>query len=77
MSGRVPFEFRTTVMRELHTAEDMRAIGEWLSGEENFFLQTYRDSEDMIRGGFSAYSDSEMQGLVDILRTYIPRATLR
>ena len=34
MQGRVDFEFRTTLVKELHTADDLEAIGKWLSGGE-------------------------------------------
>lgn len=77
MEGRVDFEFRTTLVRELHSAGDIRAIGEWLSGDEKFFLQTYRDEGDLLAGGFSAFSSAETEGLLSILREYIPAAEIR
>ena len=77
MQRRVDFEFRTTLMFELHTAEDMRAIGEWLSGEERFFLQTYRDEGDLIVGGFTPFTAQETKELLEVLREYIPNAEIR
>ena len=32
LSGITPYEFRTTVVRGLHTAEDFRKIGPWIKG---------------------------------------------
>lgn len=32
LSGAVDYEFRTTVVRELHDGDSFRAIGPWLSG---------------------------------------------
>lgn len=77
MSGAVDFEFRTTVVRELHTEEDIENIGKWLSGEEKFFLQTYTDSGDHIKDGYSGYTPSEMEALTKILKKYIPKAEKR
>lgn len=77
MSGAVEFEFRTTVVRELHSAENMRAIGEWLRGDEKFYLQKFVDSGDIIAEGLSAYSDGEMAALLLELKKYIPRAEVR
>ena len=77
MEGRVPFEFRTTVVRGLHTEEDITAIGEWLRGDEKFFLQTFTDSGDMVSDGLGGYSDAEMRGFVEILSRSIPKAALR
>ena len=77
MQGRVDWEFRTTVVRELHTEEDIRAIGEWLRGGEKFFLQTFRDSGDIIGSGYSAHSDGTMKRMLEIIREYVPGAELR
>jgi pyruvate formate lyase activating enzyme len=77
MRGAVDFEFRTTLVRELHTAEDIRAIGEWLSGEEKFFLQNYRAEGEQIVGGFTPFSSEEGQELLKILRRFIPNAEFR
>lgn len=77
MEGRVDFEFRTTLMREMHGEEEIRAIGRWLSGDEKFFLQTYRDEGDLLVGGFTPHSEEEKKTLVNILREYIPNAKLR
>ena len=75
--GKVPFEFRTTVVRELHTEADIAEIGEWLSGDEKFFLQTFEDSGDLIGSGYSAYDGEEMKHLIEILKGYVPNAALR
>lgn len=75
--GRIPYEFRTTVVRELHTKEDFTAIGEWLSGARVYFLQGYRDNENVIQRGFSAYTKEEMEAFAQILRRHIERVEVR
>lgn len=77
MQKKVPFEFRTTLVRELHSREDIISIGEWLRGEESYFLQTYKDSGDVISSGFSAYDEKETADLLNTLREYIPNAQIR
>lgn len=77
LEGTMPFEFRTTLVREFHTSEDLRAIGQWLSGEEPYFLQTFADSGQLIGSGFSAFSPEESAALLAVLRVYIPNAALR
>ena len=76
-SGRIDFEFRTTVVRELHSKEDFEAIGKWLAGDCKMFLQTFIDSGDLIGSGYSAHSEEDMQGFVNILKKYMPNAALR
>ena len=71
------YEFRTTVVRELHTKEDIEDIAKWLSGARRYYLQKYVDSGDILLEGYSAYSDSEMHELIAISRKHIPHAILR
>ena len=71
------YEFRTTVVRELHEAQDIVDITNWISGARRYFLQTYVDSGDILCEGFSAYSASEMLEMLDISRKILPCATLR
>ena len=77
MQGRVDFEFRTTLMKELHTAEDMEAIGLWLRGPAKLFLQTYREEGDLIIGGFTPFARGETEALLTTLRKYLPNAEIR
>ena len=77
MAGRVPFEFRTTVVRELHSEEDMRGIGEWLRGDWPYFLQVFVDSGHVLRSGLSALSEAETAAFREILLPFLPRTQVR
>ncbi len=73
----VAHEFRTTAVKGLHTAEDFRAIGEWLAGTERYFIQSYADSGDILEPGMAAFSREELEELLAAVRPYIPGALLR
>lgn len=75
--GPVAYEFRTTVVRELHRKEDFAAIGEWLAGAGSYFLQAYQDNENVIQGGFTAYGRKEMEELAQMVRRNVARVELR
>ena len=60
-SGVVDYEFRTTVVKELHKREDIEAIGQWLSGSRRYFLQNYKESEQVIRPVFTSYSREQLE----------------
>lgn len=77
MSGAVPCEFRTTVVRELHKREDFAAIGRWLRGAEKYYLQGFVDSGDLIQPGLRAYTKDIMEQALEIVRRNIPNAELR
>ncbi len=77
MKGHVPYEFRTTVVRELHTAEDFEKIGQWLSPNSPYFLQGFVDSGDIIGAGFSGYAKEDMEKFAKILRKTLKNVEIR
>lgn len=44
----IAYEFRTTVVRELHTIEDIVEIGRWIAGCPAYFLQRYQADINVI-----------------------------
>lgn len=77
MHGNIAYEFRTTVVRELHSAEDFKEIALWLGGCSHYYLQSYRDSKDVLVPGFSAYSKEELCAFADIVTPFMEHVALR
>ncbi len=77
LSGVVPYEFRTTVVEELHTPGDFRAIGEWIAGAERYFLQSFTDSGDLIGEGYTAPTTEKLRACLAAVRPFVPSAALR
>ena len=75
--GKVDFEFRTTVSRTFHSHANIFAMGEWLAGDEKYFLQQFKDSGDIIGEGIEPYDEAEMKVLLDTIRRFVPNAQLR
>ena len=66
----IDYEFRTTVTRELHKMEDFEEIGKWIEGSKAYYLQPYKESEQVISKIFSTYTASEFDEIVNILNNY-------
>lgn len=77
MTCGVDYEFRTTVVRELHTAEDLLEIGRWLAGAKRYFLQNFQDSGALLGTGLHAYSEAELTALLQRVQQVLPCAALR
>lgn len=77
MKGHVDYEFRTTVVKELHTEKDFREIGQWLKGAKAYYLQAYKDSEEVLQPGFCSYSLPELERFRSILLETIPLVEIR
>lgn len=77
-SGKVGYEFRTTVVKPLFTAADFESIGKLIAGAEKYYLQKFKDSGELIAGeNLSAYSDEEMTEFLGIVKKYVPAAEIR
>jgi len=84
MSGTVPYEFRTTLVRAFHTEEDIIKIGLAVAGAENYFLQNFEDSGDLVGFGgdisgvpLSGFSAAETEHFRDILSQYVKNVRIR
>lgn len=73
----IAYEFRTTVVKELHSKEDFELISEWLLGCNNYFLQAFEASEHVLTSGFHSYSKAELETFLSIVQLKIPHASLR
>lgn len=77
LEGKVDYEFRTTVVRELHDEASFRAIGPWLNGARRYFLQAFVDRDTVLSPGLHPCSREEMEAFAAIVRPYIPQVELR
>lgn len=75
--GKVPFEFRTTVVREFHTVEDIAAVSRWIRGADRYFLQNFVASDNMIGSGLSAHPKETLLEMLKAAQRDLPSASLR
>ena len=77
IDGKIPYEFRTTVVDELHEPEDFHAIGQWLSGAQQYFLQCFTDSGEILQPGLHAPSKEKLENCLAVASQYIPNTHIR
>ncbi len=78
MEGRVPYEFRTTLVREYHTHSDIKAMGIWLRGCRSYFIQTFVDSGNLLgKEPMKAFSHEEMVKFKNLLKSYMEAISIR
>lgn len=77
LEGLVDYEFRTTVVRELHDEDSFRAIGPWLSGAKRYFLQSFVDRDTVIQEGLHPWDRDHLQGFAALVRPWVPSVELR
>ena len=78
LGGEVEYEFRTTVVKGLHTAESLIAAARWIEGAKEYYLQQFKDSGDVIAlAGLGAFDEKEMHALADAVRPIVPAVEVR
>lgn len=77
------YEFRTTVVEQFHTAEDMLAIGQWLNRlvpgkkPKKLFLQSFVDRDSVVFSGLSAPAAEEIARFAEVLTPYVEAVAVR
>lgn len=84
--GRVQYEFRTTLVKGLHTTDSVRALGRLLIGAEKYFLQNFADSGDLVgfcpeneavKCAMDSFSLQELEELKGIIMQNVPVVSIR
>ena len=77
LEGHVDYEFRTTVVKQLHDRESFEKIGEWINGAERYFLQPFKDRDTVAFAGLSAPDDEELKMFKNIVKPYVKSISVR
>lgn len=73
----IDYEFRTTLVNELHTLSDVEEIGKELKGNSKYFLQSFVDSGDILCPGMSAIDEKTVKKMEEKVRENLPNAVVR
>lgn len=68
----IDYEFRTTVVKELHEFHDIKNICEYLGPQSKYYLQNYRESEGVLKKGLTSFAPEELSFMENILQKDYP-----
>ena len=77
INSKIEYEFRTTVVKELHNESDIIKISEWIKNSKKYFLQGFIDSGDILNGSFNGYDENTMKNLLILSQESIKHTELR
>ena len=77
LEGRVDYEFRTTVVKEYHTNEDVINIAKWLKGAKKYYLQSFVDRDQVRNHSLSAYTEDELEDILKAAKVFLPCTEIR
>ena len=87
-SSGIPYEFRTTVVKGVHTVEEFEEIGRWIEGCPAYYLQNYQENDNCLyrmtqtgeepaESPYGAFSREELEQMAELARKYVGKVVLR
>jgi pyruvate formate lyase activating enzyme len=73
----IDYEFRTTIVKELHTFEDIKEICEYIGNKDKYFLQNFVDGDSVIKKGLHSFNIEEINEILDKLKKDFPNLKIR
>lgn len=77
LSGEVDYEFRTTLVREFHSDEDIKNIAKMIQGAKRYYLQEFKNSGHCIDSSLHEVPLNDAMRFKSILLPYIKEVKLR
>ncbi len=77
LTDQIDYEFRTTLVRELHNKKDMVEMANWLTGARRLYLQKFKDSGNCFLKGLNAVDESTAFQYQKILKSTVQNVYLR
>ena len=77
LSGKIDYEFRTTLVNELHSEDDIIEISEMIKGAKRYFLQKFVNSGECICDNLHEVNLDDAKKYLEILKEKIPNTSLR
>ena len=77
LEGKVDYEFRTTVVRELHSVFSMEGIGKLIQGAKRHYIQAFIDSGELIGFDLNPVPKNEMETMQKVMLKYVDSCEIR
>lgn len=77
LNGSTPYEFRTTVVKELHSSGDFEKIGPWISGASRYYLQNFTDSGNVLNPVYTSCTKEDLLSYMEIVKPFVEHVELR
>lgn len=77
MNCGIDYEFRTTIIKNYHTENDIQKIAQTISGANRYFLQKFVDNDNCLMQGLEEIDHSTANEFLSICLKQIPNTKLR
>ena len=62
-NSNIDYEFRTTIVKELHTIDDIKGIVSMLNKKSKYYIQNFRNSDGVLNKNLNGFTKEELENL--------------
>lgn len=56
----IDYEFRTTIVKEFHSTQDIKEILSYISSNSSYYIQNFKNSNDVFNRNLSSFNENEL-----------------
>lgn len=75
-NSEIDYEFRTTIIREYHSLDDIKSICKYISPSK-YYLQNFEDSDNVLKNNLHGFSTEELKEIENKIRKEFPNVSVR
>lgn len=76
-NSNIEYEFRTTIVKELHSLLGLEEICKYLGSNVKYYIQNYKDCDTVLQKGLSGFNTSELVSIENKLKLINPNVMVR
>lgn len=77
LNSNIDYEFRTTVLKELHDESSFEGIANWIKGAKNYFIQNFVDRDTVVYDGLHGFAEDELKKFSEIVAPHVKNIGIR
>ncbi|MFA7717109.1 MAG: anaerobic ribonucleoside-triphosphate reductase activating protein [Candidatus Absconditabacterales bacterium] len=78
LEGNIDYEYRTTIIKGMHTLEDLELMAQYIRGAKHYYLQNYVGGNTLDPNfGGQPFDDEELEKMKNIASKYVQHCEIR
>ena len=75
--SKVEYEFRTTIVKNFHTFEDVENLCKLVGKDSNYYIQNFINSDNVLEKNLESFSNEDLEKLKEFLNNNYNNVKIR